>query len=606
MQLLERHKTSVPYFAKYRYRTPPFYKKISKQKQAAWQFFAAISLFLGIVYLHWRLSASFNSEAPIFSALVLFAEILAFAGLLLFYFDIWAERDTEIVAAPSKAKEIGVKSNGNIKVDVFITTFDEPPAVLHPSITSALKVRAPKNAEVFVHVLDDGARYEVENTCNQLGVSYLTRPDNRGFKAGNLREAMLKTQGELIVICDADTCLQPTFLENTMGYFRDQNVSWVQTPHWFYDIPEGRNKNRYWLSKFPALARPIALVRRNLRISKTSADDPFMNSPDFFFDIIQRRRNRNSASFCCGAGSIHRRAALLEVAMQDQSEKLTKLCNELPNGLSNNTNSALRVTEALPFEYHVSEDIFTSIRHHRRGWKSVYHPQVEALMLSPRTISSWALQRMKYAGGTYDIFRCSNPLLMRSIPWSVRLHYLSTFWSYLSVLWLPVLLLSPAVSLLTGWSPVNAYSLEFFQHLLPFLLAHELAVSIAAKGHDINLGRSMNIGLVPLHIKAAWNVICGRKPTFLPTPKIPLQNTGGHLLMPHVVTLCFFVVAAVVGTYRLFTNDPNFSTAFVATNMLWLCWNVAVLWRTLRILFWRDRSEDNKKFKLVGRIASEH
>lgn len=557
-----------------------------------WQLMASMSLFLGLVYLQWRVLTSFNENVPIFSGAVMVAEVLAFFGLILFYFDIWAEKDTERQPPPHRLKDIGGDQDASISVDIFITTFDEPVEVVRPSIEAALNVRIPDGVVVTVHVLDDGARPALRLLCEETATNYLMRQDNRGYKAGNLREAILKTQGNIIVICDADTRLFDSFLENTLGYFRDTNVSWVQTPHWFYDIPEQRNRSRFWLKKLPFAARSFARMRHILRLSQKGGGDPFMNSPDFFFDVIQRRRNRNNAAFCCGAGSLHRREALLEVAMIDHAKDIRRTAQKLSTTNAKNSRAILRQSEALPFQFHVSEDIFTSIRHHRRGWKSVYHPQVEARMLSPRSISSWAMQRMKYAGGTFDIMRSANPVFMRGMPWKARLHYLSTFWSYISVLWLPILLLSPAISLLTGWSPVKAYSLEFFRHLLPFLIIHEIAVSLASKGHDINLGRSMNIGLLPMHLKAGWNVLRGRKPTFVPTPKIPLRDDGAHLLIPHIATLVLFAVAALIGIYQHNNEVDGYSTAFVTTNMLWLLWNTSILLRTVKILFWRDPSSD--------------
>ena len=38
-------------------------------------------------------------------------------------------------------------------------------------------------------------------------------------------------------------------------------------------------------------------------------EDPLVNDPRIFYDILLRRRNWANASFCCGAGSIHRREA---------------------------------------------------------------------------------------------------------------------------------------------------------------------------------------------------------------------------------------------------------------------------------------------------------
>ena len=81
----------------------------------------------------------------------------------------------------------------------------------------------------------------MEALAAELGVNYISRNNNIGFKAGNMRNAMEKTSGDFIVICDADTRIFPTFLVNNLGYFRDPKVAWVQTPQWFFDLPEGKN-----------------------------------------------------------------------------------------------------------------------------------------------------------------------------------------------------------------------------------------------------------------------------------------------------------------------------------------------------------------------------
>ncbi|MCB4379810.1 hypothetical protein FZX02_04935 [Synechococcus sp. MU1644] len=117
---------------------------------------------------------------------------------------------------------------------------------------------------------------------------------------------------------------------------------------------------------------------------------------------------------------------------------------------------------------------------HDAGWTSVYHPHVEARMLSPWSMSAWAAQRFKYAGGTFDIAVWDNPVFRRGLTWRHKLHYGATFWSYFSTLWAPILLLAPVVSLLTGLAPVRAYSSEFFQHFLPAVVLGELAMLAAA------------------------------------------------------------------------------------------------------------------------------
>jgi cellulose synthase (UDP-forming) len=151
-------------------------------------------------------------------------------------------------------------------------------------------------------------------------VNYITRESNIGFKAGNLRNAIERISGDFLVICDADTRPFPTILEHTLGYFRDPDVAWVQTPQWFFDLPEGQplpsvlakylRRPGYWLGTL--IERCIGAV--------IVGKDPFCNDPAMFYDILQRRRNWANAAFCSGAGSIHRREAVMEAALKTYAE----------------------------------------------------------------------------------------------------------------------------------------------------------------------------------------------------------------------------------------------------------------------------------------------
>ena len=66
-------------------------------------------------------------------------------------------------------------------------------------------------SKVFPHYLKrmreaiyDGKRPAVAELAKELGINYMIRPDNRHAKAGNLNHAFDKTNGEFIVILDAD------------------------------------------------------------------------------------------------------------------------------------------------------------------------------------------------------------------------------------------------------------------------------------------------------------------------------------------------------------------------------------------------------------------
>jgi cellulose synthase (UDP-forming) len=523
---------------------------------------AGMTVFLGAWYLHWRWTESLNPEAMVFSIAVVCAETATFLGTCIFFFDIWDERDTP---RPNGESLEHLGSNA-VAIDVFIATLDEAKEILAPSVDAALALKSPKGVKTRIWLLDDGARAEIEALAQEKGIGYFSRCSNRGFKAGNLANALYQTHGDFVVICDADTQLFPSFIVNTIGYFADPKVAWVQTPHWFFDIPEGETWAQLIERKFGKPQPWLTMTLQRLTGRAAIGRDPFLSDPSVFFDVIQRRRNRNNASFCCGAASIHRREALFQNSLSEISQR---------------GNIGAKQAEQQPFKFHVSEDIFTSIQLHSKSWKSVYHPQIEARMLSPWSVDAWAAQKHKYAGGTYDIMMWANPIFKRGLPWKPKLHYLATFWSYASVFWFPVLLLAPAVSLFSGVAPIDAYTFSFFAHLLPVLFCNEVALTLATKGYDTYSGRCLSMGTLLIQAKAFAQVARGLRPKFKPTPKIPGTSVEFAYAIPNLILILFLASAAVWGVLASAFGIQNYSLSLLVVNLFWIGCNILLLAKTV-------------------------
>lgn len=550
------------YFAQFEHRTPPAPTRMGPVRRFAWQAVAVAAIALGLRYLWWRWTGSLNPEALVFSAVVAAAETAMFIGLVLFVWNLWDERDPPRRPPPARRADVGLPGPGPVTVDLFITTYDEDPELVRLSVRDALAVRPPPGCAVTITVLDDGARPAMARIARECGVGYLSRSDNTGFKAGNLKNGLAHTSGDFVVICDADTRLFPAFLADTLGYFRDRRVAWVQTPHWFYDLPPGftlswalRRAGMAWLAvRLPSVLRRTRLFR-----------DPFASDPGLFFDVIQRRRNRHGASFCCGAASIHRREALMEAVLADGAHAAGRAC------------------ESQPFRFHVSEDIYTSIRlHGREGrWTSVQHPDVLARMLSPWGLHGWGIQRTKYARGSVDIALNDCPLFARGLSWPVRLHYAATFWSYLTAPALLVLMLAPAIAIATGTAPVAAFSDAFFRHLLPFLAAVELAIVLGTWGQANMPGRQMQMVLVWINLGAILAALRGRRSDFRPTPKSAAFAGRGGWLRPHAWFLATCAVAIAIGLRRYLAEPSGTEAAALVLNGFWM---LAAVWAVGRFM----------------------
>lgn len=583
-----------PHFTAFLDRTPPQNTVFSARERNLWHVMAGLTIGLGVWYLVWRWTASLNPDALVFSITIALAETMAFTGTLLFFFNIWDEGDTKRASPPESRADAGLEDEGAILVDIFIATFDEDCDIVSLSVDAAKKVIAPENVIIEVHVLDDGARAEMSQMSDDHDVRYHKRSDNRGYKAGNLANALFATEGDFVVICDADTQLFPNFLQDTLGYFRDSRVSWVQTPHWFFDIPEGQSWSDWLSNRLGRSGRRLAPAMGWLTGRNRVGANPFLSDPGMFFDVIQRRRNRDGASFCCGAGSIHRREAIFSNALQEQGQDLTRLETSLNR---ENGKALLPRIDMQPFQFHVSEDIFTSLQQHSRGWRSVYHPDVSMRMLSPWTMRAWAIQKLKYAGGTYDIMFKSGLIFRRGIPWRTKLHYLATFWSYLAVFWLTALFVAPMISLIFGIAPVDAYSIEFFLHLIPLLIMNELAMSIGCKGHDIHAGRILSLATLNIQWRGMLQVLKGEKPHFPPTPKNVETSDNLRYAKSLLIALGAILATAAYGIYAHLNGSSSHSGSLVLVNLFWLSINALALIRVAAAAFWRPCLPDGTLLK---------
>lgn len=596
------------YFEKYERRRPPPPLPHSPRIELLWQFLAVIALVLGANYLRWRWMDSLNFDALWFAIPLVVAETLSYIGLVLFTFNIWQTRDTPMQPPPAtigECADMPGDEGRRIAVDVFITTYSEEEELVRLSIRDAKALAYPHPLDLRVHVLDDGKRPAMRAVAEEEGVNYITRSSNVGFKAGNLRNALENTSGDFIIICDADTRLFPSYIEHTLGYFRDHDVAWVQTPQWFYDIPEGVRLQDWLARRFGRAGRWLGRGIEGVAGEVPLGRDPFNNDPKIFYDIILRRRNWANASFCCGAGSIHRREAVMQAALRAFAISVDKAVAVHADPIADaelraDFSDAMRAqmileTEFTPYKFHVSEDIYTSIVLHNdvgRHWKSVMHPQVESKMLSPQDLLSWMIQRFKYAGGTLDICLRDNPLFRGNMNWAQRLMYLSTFWSYFGCLWNIVFLAAPIIYFFTGIAPLASYSTAFYWHAVPFIVATELAFLFGMWGVWQWEGKASYLSFFPVNFRALWTVVKGEKIKFPVTPKERQEGNFLRLVLPQIAVSALTAAGMVYACYRVFGLGMHEELPSLLVNLVWSANNVLVMLPIIRAATWQPPEEE--------------
>ncbi|MFH1482718.1 MAG: PilZ domain-containing protein [Chloroflexota bacterium] len=360
---------------------------------------AFAGLALQLRYLAWRgLDTLVFSSPSVFISLALFAaEIYSFLQLILFYFQ---------VARPTSPRADLEGLPCLPEVDVFIPTYDEPLEVIERTAVCCLGMDYPGKT---VYILDDGRRPQVEQLASRLGCRYLTRPNNRHAKAGNINEALARTSGELVLIFDADHAPVQSFLRETVGFFSDPRVAFVQTEQHFYN-PDP--------------------FQHNLLLQRV-----FTNEQDLFFKGIMPGRDRYNAAFWTGSGAVFRRRALQEVG-----------------GVRPET---------------LTEDFHTSLELHSRGWRSVHLNRVLSAGLSPESYSGYILQRVRWAHGAFQTWWRANPLFRKGLSLGQRLCYYSSIHYFMFGWARMVFLLAPLAFLLFGLMPLRATPLELAIYYLP-------------------------------------------------------------------------------------------------------------------------------------------
>src|SRR5215471_13024445 len=136
---------------------------------------AIAALLLSGAYLVWRAGWTVEGSALWLALPLLIAEIHSFLTYVGFLVMVW---DTSPLPQPEAFE--------GASVDFFIPTYNEPFAVLAPTIAGAVAIRYPHQT----YVLDDGRRPWVQKLSKELGAAYLTREGNEGAKAGNINAAL--------------------------------------------------------------------------------------------------------------------------------------------------------------------------------------------------------------------------------------------------------------------------------------------------------------------------------------------------------------------------------------------------------------------------------
>lgn len=392
----------------------------------------------------------------------------------------------------------------------------EPLEMLRRTLEAMRRVR--HYGPVDVWVLDEGADPRVRSMAAGLGVRYFTRhgrPDRNTLsgpfrarsKAGNHNAWRVEHEHDydLVGQMDPDHVALPTFLERTLGYFKDPDVGFVVAPQVYGNIARSR-------------------------VAHAAAAQAYL-----FAGVVQRGGNGIRAPLLIGTNHVYRVRAWSQIGGYQDSlieDHLTGLT------LSGTTN------------------LLTG-----RRWYGVYAPDILAVGEGPASWRDFFAQQRRWSYGVAEVLTRHSPRLLPRLSARQRLAYilLESFypscalgWSLGHVITAGFLISTATPTLLTGaaalcWTYAMAAAIGLVVWLRRFNIAdHER--------RDRGLrGMLATVVCGPVYAAAVARAVVRRSLAYQVTGKGPLAAVDG--VGSFAVHLVWGCLLAGVATTALLTRE---------------------------------------------------
>lgn len=375
-----------------------------------------------------------------------------------------------------------------LSVDVFIPTYQEPVDLVRRTLKAALAIDYPHET----WLLDDGNREEMRALAEELGARYLARTENVDAKAGNLNHALAHSSGEFFAVFDADHIPSRRALHILLGLVDDPEVALVQAPQDFYNTTAFQYIN--------------------------AADNGGLwHDQSYFYSIAQSSKEAWNAATCVGTSALYRRSAI-----------------EAIGGIPGDT---------------VTEDMHTSLRLHKHGFRTVYVNEPVAYGIAAVDLGEYYKTRLRWGHGNVHALRRENILFCRGLTLRQRLAYLTLGLIYLEGWQQLIMYLVPIYSLLTGIAP---FEITLFNVLLMigypvtgYLLLQELACGYGRYW----LNEMYSMARFPVYIAATFGLVRDRM-AWRCSSKALKGRLDWKLMLPQMSVLALSLAALGVGVAR--------------------------------------------------------
>lgn len=507
-----------------------------------------------VIYILWRLFFTLPLHAGIVSlvaGIALFvAEFISMLEAVIHY----------ICMSKDKAPEFPVIPESEYPhVDVLIATHSEEPELLFKTINGCKHMEYPDPAKVHIYLCDDNDRPEMAKLAQKLGVGYFGLSGNKLAKAGNLNNALSKTNSPLVVTFDADMIPRSNFLMETVPYF--------SLPEMILDHGEWRKRTEEELDpdyKIGFVQTPQSFYNPDLFQFNFFAESNIPNEQDYFFKEVNVGRNSSNSAIYAGSNTLISRRALEEVG-----------------GIRTKT---------------ITEDFATGIDIQAKGYTCFAIDEVLASGLAPDDFPNLLKQRQRWGRGCVQTIRSSR-FLFGKLPFLSKLSYLSCllyWWTFLRRI---VYILSPILFTVFGVLVVRTSLWGILLIWLPSYLIYNHSLRLlSGKVRDQKWSNIVDTILCPYMILPILAETFGiRMRTFFVTSKEKTGTRSAKIIyaIPHFILLA----ASIVGIYFSIVRMMLYKNILGLVVLFWLCMNTYFLTMAVFFLLGRINYRSSQRFR---------
>ncbi len=397
------------------------------------------------------------------------------------------------------SKPKAIPAPEGMSVAIFTTSSPgEPLSMFEKTLEACANIQYPHTT----YLLDDTEDERFRKVAEKHGAVWLELVGLPGAKAGKVNAALKITSEDFILILDPDHIPFPEFLHHTLGYFKDENVGYVQVSQAYY--------NQY--RSFTARA---------------AAEQTYT-----FYGPTQMGMHGFNAAVAIGANCTFRRKALESIG---------------GHGIG------------------LAEDLVTAIRIHGKKWKTVYNPVIVSRGLVPEDFGSFCKQQLKWSRGVHEVLFAEVPALFSTLSFWQKLSYIAIGTYYINGLSLFTFLIIPFLFFWFNVLPANMYLVNFLIRWLPlagfgtaiYLFVQRWMCDPATEKGLHWRGMILKFANWPVYLLGFLLSLINKKIPYIPTAKKAARGLSpfARPMMLHIliflITVCFVVI------YRLFYTPES-------------------------------------------------